>query len=132
MGLILKIAVGVILAVVVLAYITTIEGIDGTGTPTAGEQFVEEPEPEYAATWEWVDAAECSEGTRCWQITVSSDSGCPNGLYGELNILDTNGTVIDYTNDTLGRLGAGGSAILTFDYYGDGAESGEIAKLECS
>ena len=39
----------------------------------------------------------------CWAITVVSRDGCPNGIYGEINVV-VNGTVTGYSNALLGSL----------------------------
>lgn len=141
MGLVLRIAGGIILAVILLTVgcgVLVSSSSDDIEQELASieadaEQQVEQEEAEQAerVTWEWVDKPSCSEGTRCWQIEVTSEAGCPNGLYAELNILDADGVVVDYTNDSLGRLGPGGTALLTFEHYGEAA-SGEVSKVQCS
>lgn len=139
--LVLKIAGGIILAVLLLAVgcsvlVTASEDEIGAEFARAEEEFAasvaaEEEERAASIEWEWVEDPDCDSGTRCWQIAVSSADGCPDGVYAELNVLDENDAVIDYTNDTLGVLQPGQTAILTFDYYGDGAESGQVAKVDC-
>ncbi len=141
MGAILKVIGAIVVAVILLGLLVD-SGNDDAVSDYVAEQLTDtyvddvidepEPEPEENVTWEWVEDPQCdSSGARCWQIKVYSDTGCPDGLYAELNVLDASDTTIDYTNDSLGVLPPGRSAILTFDYYGDGAKSGEIAKVSC-
>lgn len=136
MGLILKIAAGIVLAVVVLAFgCTALVSTDTTDVAELTDDYstdaaIEEELP--SATWEWVDKPVCGLDARCWQIRVSSDDGCPNGLYAELNLLDEAGTVIDYTNDSLGVLPPATSAVLTFETYNAAAAKGDVAQVTCN
>lgn len=81
--------------------------------------------------WKWVDGYNCNLGDWCWHIKVITASGCPGGLYAEMNILDSGDNVVDYTNDTVARLGAGSTAILEFATYNSVHASGQMATITC-
>lgn len=82
--------------------------------------------------WEWVHSGGDCYGDYCWRIKIVSKNECPNGVYAEINIMD-DGVVIDYTNATLGYLGAGQPAILTFNEFGEGGTlTGSLVDLRCS
>lgn len=142
--LVLKIAGGIILAVILLSVGCSV--LVASGTEEAADELAaieaqvdeeiaaEETERQNRVSWEFVDSAEvkCSEySDYCWQLRVTAEADCLNGLYAELNLLDESGTIIDYTNDSLGRLEAGRSAILTFDVSDTRAKTAEVAKVEC-
>jgi hypothetical protein len=69
----------------------------------------------------------------CWGYHVISRDGCPNGLYVEINITDSAGTIIDYSNDTIGSLPAGQQGLLEFVSFQDGAGtlSGQVTDSSC-
>ena len=80
--------------------------------------------------WQWVDNPSCDYFS-CWQIRVTTKTGCSGGLYAEINIKNGN-TVLDYSNDALGSLGAGETALLTFDYTGEhGGLTGNLTDISC-
>jgi hypothetical protein len=82
--------------------------------------------------WNWVERPACEiEG--CWQLElVAPPGGCPNGVYGELWILDENETVIDSSIDKLPPLAAGQRGRLEFNYLGDEPDVTErLIKLNC-
>lgn len=74
-----------------------------------------------------------SDCYRCsyWTMYVMSDTGCPGGIYAELNILDRSGTVIDWTNDTVPSLGIKQRAKLVFETYNRSADTAELTNLIC-
>ena len=49
-------------------------------------------------------------------------------IYGRVNLLDSNGTVVGWTNDT-GYGGLGQKVVLTFDSYRDGWTSAQLTEL---
>jgi hypothetical protein len=79
--------------------------------------------------WQWYHSY-CNLGDSCWHVKVITQSGC-SSLYGELNIKDSSGSVIDYTNDLTGALGAYDTAILEFSTYSDYADTGSLTELNC-
>jgi hypothetical protein len=67
----------------------------------------------------------------CWQMRVTTQDGCPDGLYAEINI-ESGGTVVDYSNDALGSLGAGETALLEFtDTSESGGRTGSLGQIDC-
>lgn len=82
--------------------------------------------------WKWYSGASCNTyfGS-CWHIKVISQAGCPSGLYGEINIMDGGGTVIDYSNDLIGGTSPGDTVLLEFTTYNDYAETGRLTDLNC-
>lgn len=67
----------------------------------------------------------------CNHMEVYSPNGCPNSLYVELNVLDSAGRVIGYTNDAVGSVGAAQKALLEFSYFEDGASKVEVSEVSC-
>jgi len=150
-GLILKIAAGIILAVVVLALLgdtqvttslddttaTETHLTDENGYPLDDIEDVEEPDTSLSdSDWIWVENPKCDDLTTCWQIDVTPPNGCADSIYAELQIVDSNDVAIDSTNATSGApVAAGQTARLTFDWYRNdddtGQATGSIAKIEC-
>ena len=67
-----------------------------------------------------------------WTLEVTSLSGCSDGLYAELNMLQGN-RVVDWTNDTLPSLGSEQVGQLQFVSYSSSARDsrGELVTLRC-
>ncbi|CAN2189331.1 Domain of unknown function DUF2510 [Candidatus Nanopelagicaceae bacterium] len=81
--------------------------------------------------WKWGR----NSGNKCggcsyWIADVISKYGCLNGLYGELNITKY-GTVIAYTNDSLGYLSPLQAGQLIFETYEEGNIQGTLTELNC-
>jgi hypothetical protein len=68
-----------------------------------------------------------------WKVTVIANYGCPGGVYAELNMLDSSGTVVEWSNDTVSSLSAGEKAVLVFENYpyDDSLDTGELTQLTC-
>lgn len=81
--------------------------------------------------WKWANGLDCNLGDWCWHIKLIAQSGCPGGVYAELNILDSGDNVIDYTNDTVASLGAMQTAVMEFSTYNDRVSSGQMIKISC-
>ena len=82
--------------------------------------------------WKWYSGASCATSFgSCWHIKVVTQLGCSSGLYGEINIMDSGGTVIDYTNDLIGGTSAGDSVLLEFTTYNDYAQTARLTELNC-
>jgi len=83
--------------------------------------------------WRWADNGEfsCSYGDRCQAIFVASKSGCPSGLYAKINILDSSGVVVDYSNDLLSGIRPGEVAKMQFEFFTRGAGSTRLEELNC-
>lgn len=81
--------------------------------------------------WAWVDNARCDYGS-CVQIKVSAGSAdCSNGFYIAVNVLNSSGTIVGYSNDALPSLRRGQSAIMTFQITEDDADKVEMSELTC-
>jgi hypothetical protein len=83
--------------------------------------------------WRWAEKGEfyCSYGDRCQAIFVASKSGCPSGLYAKINILDSSGVVVDYSNDLLSGIRPGEVAKMQFEFFTTGAGSTRLEELNC-
>lgn len=81
--------------------------------------------------WKWANGLDCELGDWCWHIKVITASGCPDGVYAELNELDSAGNVIDYSNDSIPRLDAGQTAIMEFSTYNENADTGQMTTITC-
>jgi hypothetical protein len=81
--------------------------------------------------WKWLDVYDCNFGDWCWKVQVVTKTGCPGGLYAEINILDSADNVVDFTNDTVSSLGPGDSAILEFGTYNSVHAAGQMSKISC-
>ena len=83
----------------------------------------------------WVDGAAvppaCGSGCTYWTLQIVSKYGCPGGIYAEVNILDSAGTNIGWTNDTLASLKTGQAGQLQFKTYVKNPKSASIAKITC-
>ena len=88
---------------------------------------------EYDATfaYKWVkNASDDCWGCSYWTIDVVTSTGCPNGVYVELNVLNGD-TVIDWTNDTLSSLSTSQVGRMQFETYNDNAKSAQITDMTC-
>jgi len=89
---------------------------------------------EYSANvaWKWAEGPDPCGYSRCWYnyIKVISRDGCPSGLYAEVNKLNSSGTVIGWSNDSVPALGPGQKARLVFVTY-DPADSSTLAEISC-
>jgi hypothetical protein len=83
--------------------------------------------------WRWAEKGEfsCSYGDRCQAIFVASKSGCPGGLYAKINILDSSGVVVDYSNDLLSGIRPGEVAKMQFEFFTRGAGTTRLEELNC-
>jgi hypothetical protein len=84
--------------------------------------------------WKWNNAII----TNCYSdscvgmqvITNPNGSGCPGGLYAELNQKDSSGAAIGITNQTVGSLLPGDKANLTFQ-LSSGSTSANLSTFDC-
>jgi len=84
--------------------------------------------------WRWLKKSEfdCTySDVSCWGMKVITRDGCPSSLYVELSILDSSGTAIGYTNDTVGSVAARQEAKLVFDTFEEDAEKARLAEISC-
>jgi len=82
--------------------------------------------------WKWADGPDPCGYSRCWYnyIKVISLDGCPSGLYAEVNELNSAGTVIGWSNDSVPSLRPGQKARLVFVSY-DPADASSLAEISC-
>lgn len=68
-----------------------------------------------------------------WKVTIIANEECKDGVYAELNMLDSSGTVLNWSNDSIPFLGARQKAVLTFENYpyDSNLDSGELTDLAC-
>jgi hypothetical protein len=82
--------------------------------------------------WDWTQNPRCDYGS-CFGITVTPLSqSCPNGLYAEINLINADGVVVDYSNDLVGSLGQGQTAELTFQVSDDATKKAQLTKIDCN
>jgi hypothetical protein len=69
--------------------------------------------------WRWAEKGEfkCKYGESCWGMFVVSKEGCPNSLYAEINLYDSTGTNIGYTNESLSSLAPYEKGKMVFDTF---------------
>jgi hypothetical protein len=85
-----------------------------------------------SVAYKWTHGACDSYGASgCWTMRVISQNGCPDGLYVEINIENASGTVIDYSNDSLGSLSSGQQAALEFVTYEGAADTAQLTDVSC-
>ena len=84
--------------------------------------------------WKWVDREPNCADCIFWHIQILTQYGCPNGVYGSINI-SKNDEVIDWTNDSVPYLAPGQKAVLAFEKYslsGSGNNyEGALTELNC-
>lgn len=81
--------------------------------------------------YKWVDNPKCDYGG-CMQLRVTPRvQSCTGGLYVAVNVLDSSGTIIGYSNDLLPSVALGQQALLTFPILEDAADSVQIAEVKC-
>jgi hypothetical protein len=84
--------------------------------------------------WRWGTSKETrctySSGS-CWSAMIITKNGCSSSLYGEIAILDSAETQIDYTNDTASSVPPGQKVKLTFDSFNEQGRKARLTKLSC-
>ena len=78
--------------------------------------------------WKWINGRDCSY-SYCWHVGVVTNTGCPSGVYVEVNILDSGDNVIDYSNGTLSSLGPSQTGII--EISNSYSATGQISKISC-
>jgi hypothetical protein len=73
----------------------------------------------------------CRGFSRCSGMIVIPRDGCPSNLYVELSVVNRNDAVIDYTNDSVGRVDAGQRARLIFDGIANNAKGVKLSEFSC-
>jgi hypothetical protein len=81
--------------------------------------------------WRWTNDRCSTSFTYCWTMQVISETGCPTGLYAEVNILQGD-TIVGFSNDLLGSLPPGQKAKLEFrDFGGSGQKTARLTTFNC-
>ena len=84
-----------------------------------------------ASRWMATSEFECTYSTgACLGMVVIAESGC-DSLYVELSLLDADGAVVGWTNDTASGLRAGERAKLVFEIFDEGAVTGRVSQVSC-
>ena len=80
-----------------------------------------------------VTGKKCSLGTiaGCAHYEVFTRYGCPTSLYVEVAFFDSNGTQVDWSNDTASTLQPGEKALLEFVSFDNSAEKVRITDVSC-
>ena len=109
---------------------TDVEAYDDTWIPSGFTGYVSDDN----IAWRWGTKTEtnCSYSSgSCWTVVLIAKNGCPQSLYGEVNIFDKGDIQISYTNDTLGTVQPMQKVKLTFDTLDELAQSANISKFSC-
>ena len=82
--------------------------------------------------WRWANKGsyDCDEYS-CLAVDFISRTGCPNGLYADLNWLDSNDNVFAYDSASLPSLYDMQTAKLRFYDRDELGDTGQIASIEC-
>jgi hypothetical protein len=80
--------------------------------------------------FKWDNSVCDSSYNNCWGMRVVTRDGC-GSLYVELQIQDTAGNAVDWTNDTASALGPGQVALLDFPNLTDTGQTARIAEMTC-
>jgi hypothetical protein len=91
--------------------------------------------PSFAIQWVPGAADPCGNiSCSYWTMNIVSQNDCPGGVYVEVNMSDSGGTVFDWDNDTVASLAAGQVAQLQFLTYEprDGDNTAQVANVSCN
>ena len=80
--------------------------------------------------WKWNNSSSCDTYS-CWHIDFISQTGC-SYFYAAINILDSSGNIVDYTNATLPALPALQPATLRFDNVQELGSKAQLASVTCN
>jgi len=81
--------------------------------------------------YKWVDVGYDCSSCYQWDMDFVSQSRC-NSVYAEVDILDSSGRVVGWTNDTLRSVRPGEVGRLTFQKYsGSGTMSARVSEFNC-
>lgn len=79
----------------------------------------------------FVDGDGCDFYDRCSHVEVYAMEACPSMVYVEANVLDESGTVVSFTNDSVGGLRQGQTARLTLGIVGTDGVKVELTDMSC-
>ena len=82
--------------------------------------------------YKWANAKSDCYQCSYWSMYVIARDGCPSSVYAEINIVDK-GTVISYTNDTLGGLEPMQKGLMKFESYESlpNGTQGQLKDISC-
>lgn len=103
-------------------------GVTSWDIPAGFERAVADPDIAYR----WMENPTCLLDS-CWGLEVVAREGCPGGLYIELTTLTPDGTVVGFTNDSVGSVSYGGKARMVFDNVDrdQGATKARVDEISC-
>ena len=84
--------------------------------------------------WRWLDNDQFNCDyyyATCWGMSIVAEDGCPSGLYAEIDILDSSGDKISYSNDLESYAAPGDKVRLIFNDFSDGIDSARLADINC-
>lgn len=83
--------------------------------------------------WRWAKKGEynCSYGDGCVAMYVVSRNGCPTSVYAEINLYDSVGTNVGYTNETLSSLAPLEKGRMIFEFFEEDAEGAQPSEIKC-
>lgn len=79
----------------------------------------------------WVTEEEGCDHGSCAVLKVYAYQSCSRSVYAKVNVLDDSGTVVDWTNGTLGSLSEGDYGLLTFRLTSKKGSSVKLTELNC-
>jgi hypothetical protein len=80
--------------------------------------------------YKWDNSVCDSSYFGCWGMRVVTRDGC-DSLYVELQVQDSAGNAVDYTNATASHLTPGQVALLDFTDTSDSGDTARIAEINC-
>lgn len=80
--------------------------------------------------WRWSSGTCDNSYWACWGMQVISKNGC-DSLYVELQIQDSAGNAVDWTNDTVSYLAAGQTALLDFSNTNESGGTAQLVEMNC-
>lgn len=103
--------------------------VDNSWIPANFDSWYEDSNVAYR--WLKGSEFECGYGDACWGIMVISKSGCPNGLYAELSLLDKNEVQVGYTNESLSSSLPLQKSKMIFETFEESAQTGRLTEIKC-
>lgn len=88
-------------------------------------------DPNVAFRWA-PDGYSCNQyENSCYKAIFISQTGCPTQFYAAINLLDSSGSVIDYSNATLPNLLPMQRATLDFEDVNGNSKSAQMSEITC-
>ncbi|UFS59457.1 DUF2510 domain-containing protein [Subtercola endophyticus] len=80
---------------------------------------------------EWDNNPDCSYYTACVELTAYAYQDCSNGLYIEANVLDSDKTIVDTTNDLVSSVPEGQKAKSVLGWMNAAGTGVHVTKINC-